>query len=183
MTGLVIERVIRTDRTMPATRPAPSPTIMVNDAVESEVDAWLESAAVCVSAAWAVALAASSTAFDEAVRLAPKWAPFYISRGVTWDARGEHNRAIRDYTQAITLQPDAKSAYFARGLAYFGQGDFVLAAEDFAELKRDASDTHGVLWHHIARERAGSTDSREEFARVAAHQKNSRGFPGSGWIY
>jgi tetratricopeptide (TPR) repeat protein len=115
---------------------------------------------------------AATQYYDEAVRLAPKWAPFYISRGVTWDARGEHNRAIRDYTQAITLQPDAKSAYFARGLAYFGQGDFVLAAEDFAELKRDASDAHGILWYHIARERAGSADSREEFARVAARQKS-----------
>ncbi|MGP0060605.1 MAG: tetratricopeptide repeat protein [Beijerinckiaceae bacterium] len=116
-------------------------------------------------------LAAATQYYDEAVHLAPKWAPFYVSRGATWTARGEHNRAIRDYTQAITLQPDAKSAYFGRGLAYFVQGDFVLAAEDFAELKRDASDSHGILWYHIAKERAGSTDSREEFARAAAYRK------------
>ena len=115
---------------------------------------------------------AATQYYDEAVRLAPKWVPFYVSRGMTWDARGEHNRAIRDYTEAISLQPDAKSAYFGRGLSYFGQGDFVLAAEDFAELKGDASDLHGLLWHHLAKERAGSTDSREEFARAVAHRES-----------
>ena len=64
-----------------------------------------------------------------------------------------------------------QSAYLARGLASFGQGEFVLAAEDFAKLTRNASDAHGLLWYHLAKERAGSTDSREEFTRAAARRK------------
>jgi tetratricopeptide (TPR) repeat protein len=114
-------------------------------------------------------LAAATQSYDEAVRLDPKWPPFYMSRGTVWEARGEYNRAIRDYTQAAALQPDAKSARSARGLAYFGQGDFALAAEDFAELKNDANDLHGVLWYHLAKERAGSPDSRQEFAQIVGH--------------
>jgi lipoprotein NlpI len=111
-------------------------------------------------------------AYDEAVRLAPKQASFYLSRGMTWVARGEHNRAIRDYTQAVTLQPEVNAARFARGLAYFNEGDFVLAAEDFAELKHDVGDAHGLLWYHLARERAGFADSREEFTRMVARRKS-----------
>jgi lipoprotein NlpI len=116
---------------------------------------------------------AATQDYDEAVRLAPRWGPFYVSRGMAWDARGEYSRAIRDYTQALVLQPDTQSAYFARGLAYFGQGDFVLAAEDFARLKRDANDLHGLLWYHLSKERAGEAASREELARAAAQRKSN----------
>ena len=117
-------------------------------------------------------LAGATKDYDEAVRLSPKQASFHEWRGLTLAARGELGRAIQDYTQAITLQPEETSAYFARGLAYFSQGDFGLAATDFARLKDNPNDARGLLWYYLASGRAGSTEGRQESARMAAQRKS-----------
>ena len=116
-------------------------------------------------------LATAMQDYDQAVRLVAGWAPFYVARGLTWDARGDRDSAIRDYTQATILQPDLQSAHFLRGVAFFCQGHFAVAAEDFAAANRGESDLHGVLWHYIARQRAGLSSSKDELAHAATLRK------------
>ncbi len=39
-------------------------------------------------------------------------------RGIAYDRKGEHDRAIADYAEAIRLDPKSAKAYYNRGIAY-----------------------------------------------------------------
>ena len=43
--------------------------------------------------------------FSEAIRLNPKWAVAFDSRGDAYVAKGDYERAIADFKQAILLDP------------------------------------------------------------------------------
>jgi tetratricopeptide (TPR) repeat protein len=57
----------------------------------------------------------------------------YNNRGVAYDSKGEHNRAIADFTMAIELNPKHVEAYNNRGVAYEGEGDHDRAIADFTK--------------------------------------------------
>ena len=116
-------------------------------------------------------LVEATACYEEAVKLAPNEALFYVGRGKTWDARGEHSRAIRDYTQALALLPGARSAHKLRGLAYFGQGDFALAAEDFEFAAKEDDDFRNVLLYFLASERAGQKNASQTLQEASAKLK------------
>ena len=52
--------------------------------------------------------------FDQAVALAPDFAPAYQNRGNAWYARGNYGRAIADYDETIKLDPNSASPYVNR---------------------------------------------------------------------
>src|ERR1700685_3561780 len=58
------------------------------------------------------------------------------NRGFAYDAKGDHERAITDYAQAVHLKPDYAIAFKNRGLAYNAKGDRDLAIADFNEAIR-----------------------------------------------
>jgi tetratricopeptide (TPR) repeat protein len=69
---------------------------------------------------------------DEAVSLNPKYAAVaYNGRGNLHDAKSEYDLAIKNYAQAILLQPDYAIAYANRGGAYLAEGDRDRAIKDF----------------------------------------------------
>ena len=45
--------------------------------------------------------------------------------------KGEYDRAIRDYDQALQLDPKLAPAYYSRGMAYADKGDYDRARSDF----------------------------------------------------
>jgi tetratricopeptide (TPR) repeat protein len=47
--------------------------------------------------------------------------------------RGDYDRALADYTQAIRLDSRAANAYYNRGLAYYNKYNYGRAEEDFAQ--------------------------------------------------
>src|SRR6516162_2760697 len=47
----------------------------------------------------------------------------HLDRGVAWRAKGDNNRAIADYDQAIRLNPKLAIAYNNRGNAWRAKGD------------------------------------------------------------
>ena len=49
--------------------------------------------------------------YDEALKLDPKNALAYDSRGVAWYRKGEYDKAIADYGEAIKLDPKNAIAY------------------------------------------------------------------------
>ena len=57
----------------------------------------------------------------------------YTQRGSTHLGRGEYQKAIRDYTQAIALTPDYIAAYYNRALAFTQLRDFDHALEDYTQ--------------------------------------------------
>ncbi len=82
------------------------------------------------------------------------------SRGWAYYRKGDFDRAIHDYNQAIQLKPDYAYAFNDRGLAYAGKGDYGRAIEDYnqaIQLKPDyalAFNNRGLAYF------AGRSDDR-----------------------
>jgi tetratricopeptide (TPR) repeat protein len=58
---------------------------------------------------------------------------FYLIRGSEFSLRGEYDKAISNYTEAIRLYPDYVDAYNRRGLAYICAKDYGKANSDFSK--------------------------------------------------
>ncbi|MBE6094046.1 MAG: tetratricopeptide repeat protein [Schwartzia succinivorans] len=83
----------------------------------------------------------------------------YINRGFLYDARGEHDWAIMDYTKSIDLDPNQVEAYINRGASYSDIGDYPKAIADlsiaieidphYAVAYRSRGKTYGRLRDYI----------------------------------
>jgi tetratricopeptide (TPR) repeat protein len=68
----------------------------------------------------------------------------FIERGNKYYDRGEYDRAIENYTQAIRLNPMSAYAYNRRGDAYTRKGDYNNAIEDYTQaVTHDPDDADG----------------------------------------
>src|SRR5215470_14094356 len=59
-----------------------------------------------------------------------------LQRGEQYYEKGEYNRAIQDFNEAIRLKPELADAFYDRGLAYGMKGDLERALQDFSESIR-----------------------------------------------
>jgi Flp pilus assembly protein TadD len=59
-----------------------------------------------------------------------------VGRGTTYASKGNWDKAIADFTEAIRLDPQCARAYGGRGFAYEQKGETSKAEADFAEAKR-----------------------------------------------
>lgn len=73
---------------------------------------------------------------NNAIKLQPKYAGAYVSRGNAYADLGQYQRAVKDYTQAIIIKPDYAYAYINRSDAYYNLGRYRLAVEDSAQAIR-----------------------------------------------
>ena len=60
----------------------------------------------------------------------------YYSRGLAYYDKGDDDRAIDEYNEAIRLDPKYAQAYFNRGNAYYQKGDDDRAIADYSEAIR-----------------------------------------------
>ena len=74
--------------------------------------------------------------FDEAIRLNPHNAGWYLERGHVHSLLDQYEQAIQDYDAAIRLNPRDASAYGWRGSAYASLGQSERAIEDYDEAIR-----------------------------------------------
>ena len=67
-------------------------------------------------------------------RLAEKAIPIaFYGRGIAYGRKGQTDRAIADYTQAIKLDPKYAGAYNNRGIAYRRKGQYDRAIADYTQ--------------------------------------------------
>jgi lipoprotein NlpI len=79
-------------------------------------------------------LDAAIGAFNEAIRIDPKYAPAYYNRGFAYSLQNKPDEAISDYSQAIQIDPKYKEAYYQRGSLQGQKGNFDEAISDFSEV-------------------------------------------------
>src|SRR6185437_7362993 len=70
---------------------------------------------------------------NQAVTLAPEFAPAYQNRGNAWYARGNYGQAMSDYDMTIKLDPNTASPYVNRATLRRDLGNIDGALEDFAK--------------------------------------------------
>jgi tetratricopeptide (TPR) repeat protein len=78
----------------------------------------------------------------------------FIGRGDAYSNKGDHDRALADYNEAIRLDPKSALALSDRGVAYGNKGDYDRALADLNEaIRLDPKSAHafrnrGVLYAH-----------------------------------
>src|SRR5262245_10529468 len=72
---------------------------------------------ICEKASGDIAIAACDRAIASGKFTGRELAALYTNRGVEWRAKGNLDRAIADYTEAIRIDPTFAGAYYARGNA------------------------------------------------------------------
>jgi lipoprotein NlpI len=106
----------------------------------------------CANESGDVAIAACSRAIASGRYRGSNLAELYTNRGVEWRAKGDNDRAIADYTEAISLDPKYAVAYNNRGLAWSAKGDLDRAIADYdSAIQLDpknalAYDNRGKAW-------------------------------------
>src|SRR5882672_773766 len=68
-----------------------------------------------------------------------KLAEAFNNRGVGYRLKGDYDRAIADYDQAIKLKPSAES-HFNRGNAYLGKSQYASAIDDYNQAIKFKAD-------------------------------------------
>ena len=60
----------------------------------------------------------------------------YSNRGLAYKSKGQWDRAIADFSEAIRLRPDFVTAFNNRGNTYYGKGQFDRAIKDYDKAIR-----------------------------------------------
>jgi lipoprotein NlpI len=71
----------------------------------------------------------------------------FANRGYAYQAKGQLDQAIQDYTQALRLGPDKGRIRVNRGVAYLNRGEDDKALEDFNESLRVTPEDPVALYH------------------------------------
>ena len=60
----------------------------------------------------------------------------FNTRGIAYQNKGQYDRAIRDYNEAIRFKPDFAIAFYNRGDAYKNKGQYDRAIRDYSKAIR-----------------------------------------------
>jgi lipoprotein NlpI len=71
----------------------------------------------------------------------------YGNRGKAYMVKGDNDRAIADYNQAISINPRNATFYNNRGIAYRNKGDFDRAIADYSQAIRLNPKDHDVYYN------------------------------------
>jgi tetratricopeptide (TPR) repeat protein len=66
----------------------------------------------------------------------PPQASWYRSRGVVYDKKGDRDKAVREFTEAIRANPNDPLTYLERGIVYKSLKDYDKAIADYSETIR-----------------------------------------------
>src|SRR5262249_50503096 len=106
----------------------------------------------CAQAPGDAAITACTRAIASGRYRGKELARLHYNRGVEYDNKGELDRAIDDYTEAIRLDPRDADYFAARGIAWRAKGELDRAIADYTEAIRldpkfaRAFNNRGNLW-------------------------------------
>jgi tetratricopeptide (TPR) repeat protein len=117
----------------------------------------------------------------------------YISRGNYYARRGQLEKAIEDYKNAIDLSPSDPIAYYMRGNAYREKGLYEKAVEDLTraialnikdpDVYTDLSHIH-YKYGDVFRKKGQYNMAIEEYsAAIALTPNNPKPYTGRGYVY
>lgn len=122
----------------------------------------------------------------EAIRLDPKYARAYRTRGSLFVDQRDYAKAIRDGDEAIRLDSKDAAAYVMRGNAYFYLNDAARAARDFADaLRLNPKNADAILGRgDLALDRLDFTSALRDYDEVIRLDPNdSTAFVHRGALY
>src|SRR5215470_3615918 len=82
------------------------------------------------------AIAACTRAIEDSRTSTEKRSKLYNNRGAAFGRKGQPDRAIEDFDEAIRLNPDFAEAFFNRGIAYANNGQTDHAIQDYDQAIR-----------------------------------------------
>ncbi len=85
---------------------------------------------------WADQIVGCSNAITSGTFAGKDLAAALTNRGTAYVARGNADRALADFNEAIKLDPNAAGAFFGRGITYFIKKDYDHAIADYTEKIR-----------------------------------------------
>src|SRR3954468_14541336 len=81
-------------------------------------------------------IVACTKILDDQAETSKNHAGAYLGRGRAYSAKREFDRAIADYNEAISLEPEIAQPYLSRGIAYQAQHEFDQAIADYEQALR-----------------------------------------------
>lgn len=113
-----------------------------------------DSAQRCFADEGEAAIASCTRAIESGRFRGAELAAIYGNRAIELRQRGDYDRAIADYSEAIRFDTGLAGAYAGRGLAYEGANEIEKAKSDYrAALKISPNHADGAWAHDIARTR------------------------------
>ena len=88
----------------------------------------------------------------------------YLLRGNDYDNLGQYEKAIKDYDEAIRLDPQRAVAYYNRGFTYDNLGQYEKAIQDYDEaIRLDPQDAlayynRGVAYYQLGQQEQADRD-------------------------
>jgi tetratricopeptide (TPR) repeat protein len=110
---------------------APRGAIILATAILTTTPAAADDAQICEKASGDVAIAACSRAISAGHLSGHRLAVTHYNRAIEYANKGDQDRALSDYGEAIRLDPKYAPAYNARGNAWIFKGDIDRAIADY----------------------------------------------------
>ena len=109
---------------------------------------------------------------NEAIKIKPNDARFYISRG-TFRGTKNYEDAIEDYTKAIEIEPNSVFAYRLRGDSKSKLGDYQGAINDYSKaIEIYPNKAYLYNYRASAKRKLGDNEGADEDDRKAEKLKN-----------
>jgi tetratricopeptide (TPR) repeat protein len=86
----------------------------------------------------------------------------HVERGQEYAEKKEYDKAVREFTEAIRLDPKNAEAYHERGRAYFEMKEYDKAISDFTEAIRIEPDAGSYV------ARGGAYEHKKDYARAVS---------------
>jgi Flp pilus assembly protein TadD len=140
----------------------------------------------CAGASGEIAIDACTRAIDSGVSSGTDLSWRFHNRGRAYEAKGDHARAIADFSEAIRLAPKLAFAFNARGTAYEATGDHDRAIADFnAAISLDPTLAYAFNGRGFAYKAKGDHDRAiADFnAAISLDPKLAFAFYGRGLAY
>jgi tetratricopeptide (TPR) repeat protein len=129
----------RTCPNLPPGRHAPGAEVLPVQPITAERSReWALCAELQISACTTLIESRTETQGDLAI--------LFYNRALGYRSKGNYDRAIQDFDQAIRLKPDDVSAYHGRGVAYLFKNDNERAIQDFDSAIRLKPDDEGAYY-------------------------------------